>query len=98
MDMTGPTENGTTTHAQRLAAIHAKASARVLAGSLRILDAKAKMTSDENRARHWIIQELERRFPAADAAVEAAFAAAAPDEDVDYVKVLLDAIGPEAGQ
>lgn len=92
------TNTTTTTPAQRLAAMFAKASTRTLAQSLRMVDAKKSLTRDERQAKTWIIQELERRYPAADAAVGAAFEAAAPEAELDYVALLLDAIGTEAGR
>lgn len=42
-----------------------------------------------NQSRSWIIEELEARYPAASAAVEAAFEAG---DDVDYDAVLINAI------
>lgn len=71
----------------------------MLVQTLRIADAQ---TTEEiakhvpnpelRQARAWMIQELERRFPAASDAVQAAFDAAelaGGDDEVDYVAVLL---------
>lgn len=78
-------------HKDRRAALLARSSDRVLVDALRALGARRRLTADQRTARTWLIEELERRHPAASAAVEAAFDAAEttdPPDDVDYVAVL----------
>lgn len=77
------------------AELFARTSTAQLAIALRTLDREASLTSDEKWARAQIIDELEGRYPAAAAAVEAAFDGAEAlisqghDVTVDYVAVLL---------
>lgn len=63
--------------------------------SLLVLDAIDKSTADQTLARVWIIEELERRYPQVDAAMNAW-----ADEDYDcgatYVEALLAAMPVEA--
>lgn len=91
--------------ATRLAALFARTTDAVLATSLRSIEADLandpKLSVDDAvRARAWIIAELERRHPEANAKIDAVFAAAVAQEDktgehvhVDYVETLLAAIG-----
>lgn len=82
----------------RKQALFARATDQVLATSLRTLDAIVNPSGEERMVRAWTIEELERRHPAASAAVEKAFEetdaafVAGNDADVDYVAVLLAAI------
>lgn len=86
--------------------MHAKARALIerqstssLIGALLILKAKGgNLTADERMAHAWTIEGLEERYPAASAAVEAAFDAAeqvvmdnpgAEYPEVDYVAILV---------
>ncbi len=73
----------------RLAALFSRATTPALIQSLRTLDGQTP-SPERNQARAWIIGELERRHPAAEAAVAAAFEA--DNGPVDYVAVLLAAI------
>lgn len=88
------TQTGT---AARLAALFARTSTPALVTSLRTLDATAT-TAERRWARAKTIEELERRYPTASAAVEAAFEAAelrieaGEDVEVDYAAVLIAAI------
>lgn len=86
----------------RLKDLLAKTGTAALIISLRVLDDEAKTapTQETLLVRAWTIDELERRFPAASAAVEAAYLE--DDEriergedsiDVDTVAILLPAIG-----
>lgn len=74
----------------RLTALFRRATTAALIESLRTLDAQPS-DPHRNQARTWTIQELERRYPTAEAAVTAAFEAAG-DARVDYVAVLVAAI------
>lgn len=83
--------------ADRLTNLFARTTTPALVLSLRTLD--ATVTTPERRwARAKTIEELERRYPAASAAVEAAFDAAetrieaGEDVQVDYAAVLIAAI------
>jgi hypothetical protein len=83
----------------RKAATFAKATDTVLINSLTILAAMGSKSAEERQAHAWIIDELERRHPAAAKVVEAAFDAAADEEEktgeyvhVDYAAVLTAAI------
>jgi hypothetical protein len=82
----------------KAAALVAAQSTDSLVGALLILEAKGELTAEERLVRAWTIEGLETRYPAAAAAVEAAFDAAetvvmndpeAAYPDVDYVAVLL---------
>ncbi len=85
------------TTAAKLTALFARSSTRTLVESLRTLDATPR-TPDHSWARAKPIAELDRRYPAASTAVEAAFEAAelrteaGEDVEVDYVAVLIAAI------
>ena len=81
---------------ERMAALLARTPTATLAGALRILKAKSDLTADERLAHARTVEELERRFPEAAAAVERAFDEAealieqgVEAEDPDYVGVLL---------
>lgn len=79
-----------TTTAQKLTALFARSSTPALTGALVMLEAAASLTAEERWARAQTIKELEARFPAAEAAVTAAFDAAEESgAEVDYVAVLL---------
>lgn len=96
--------NTTRTPQNRAKALVTSQPTRRLVDSLRILDAaidadRAAGKSDDLPAmiltRGWLITELERRHPEAEAAVGAAFDVAENDPtcpDVDYVAVLTAAI------
>ena len=80
-------------------ALTAKQSTDNLILGLRMLDTAS--TAEERLVRSWIITELEERYPAASAAVGAAFDAAeevvmndpeAEYPEVDYTTVLINAI------
>lgn len=62
-----------TTIAARKAALFAKTTTPALIGALLILEAQTTLTGEERWVRAQTIEELERRFPEASAAVEAAF-------------------------
>lgn len=88
-------------YAARQAALFARATTATLITSLRTIVAKQQtVTSRElSLTRIWIIDELERRYPAAARAVEAAFAQSIEHEEatgvyveINYVEVLIDAI------
>lgn len=86
-------------HKARLTALFAKTATPALVDALRILEAKrttGRLDEFELMSRAWTIDELERRFPAASEAVEAAFLeselaymAGGEYTEVDYVAVLL---------
>lgn len=78
---------------QRRRSIFARTPTAELIKAVRALEAQ-QPGPDRNLALDWTIQELERRFPDAKAAVEAAFAEADRKEtyDADEVAVLLAAI------
>jgi hypothetical protein len=87
----------TTTKRTEARALVAQQSTRTLVTSLRTLATPSDQA--ETLARAWIIDALEERFPAASAAVQAAFdandAAMIAGQDpaeVDYVAVLLASI------
>jgi hypothetical protein len=87
------------THKARLTALFAKAATPALVEALRTLEAKrttGRLDQFELMSRAWTIDELERRFPAASDAVEAAmleaettYMAGGEYTEVDYVGVLL---------
>lgn len=83
-------------HKQRLAHLMAQTSTPALVTSLLALDATAPRSREESMAFTWTINELERRFPEASAAVGAAYEederrlmAGEDGQEVDYVAVLL---------
>lgn len=83
----------------RKATLFAKATDTVLINALTIHAAKDAKTAEDRQVHAWIIDELERRFPAAAKVVEQAFDAAAEQEEktgeyvhVDYAAVLTAAI------
>lgn len=88
--------------AARRQSLFAKTTTAAMVLALRTLDAITEPTEEQSMARAWTIEELERRYPEASAAVEKAFddaaiteAACAPNPtivEVDYVAVLLAAI------
>lgn len=79
--------------AARKAALFAKTTDAALIGALHILEAQTELTGDERWVRAQTIDELERRHPAASAAVEQAFLESdATGAEVDYVAVLVAAI------
>jgi hypothetical protein len=89
----------TATASQKAKTLTARQSTPALVASLRMVESQLggmdPLTDDAQAyrlTRAWIISELEHRFPEADAAIEAAFNAAADDEDVDYVGILLASI------
>lgn len=91
----------TDAYAARRAALFARTTTDTLITSLRTIVAQQNTdpSRELNKTRSWIIDELERRYPAADAAVQTAFdqADATQQEtgevvEVDYVAVLIDAI------
>jgi hypothetical protein len=84
----------------RRTALMARTPTTTLVDALRALEATDARTPEERLVRSWTIDELERRHPAASAAVEAAYEAAEATEaktgqavEVDYVAVLLAVIG-----
>lgn len=89
----------TADHEARRQALFAKTTDQALALALRTLDAITEPTEEQRMARAWTIDELERRYPEASAAVEKAFADAAIAEaagaeggEVNYGAILLAAI------
>jgi len=97
--MTQPSKTTARTNLDnRHKALFGRATSDVLIQSLLSLD-RQTMNQERRIARAWIIEELERRFPAASELVEQAFAAADAKEqatgepiEVDYAAVLVDAI------
>lgn len=85
---------------KRLTALFDRATSQTLITSLLVLAAAGEKASAEERWMHaQLITELERRYPTADAAVQAAFEAADDQTvrtgeyvEVDYVGVLVAAI------
>lgn len=82
-------------HKARLAAVLARTGTPALVTALVALEAQPSSV-ERNMARAWTIDELERRFPAASAAVQDAFETAERAEaaggayvEVDYVTVLI---------
>lgn len=91
--------NTTTNPRARAAALLARTPTATLVTSLRMLAATPHPDAEHRMVHAWTIEELERRYPAASAAVEAAFdadevklAAGIDTPGVDYVAVLLAAI------
>lgn len=89
----------TPTIEERKQALFARARTPQLIGSLRILGAKKNLSGDERLTVAWIREELGRRHPHAEQALEEAFDAASAQEErtgqyvhVDYDAVLLGAI------
>jgi hypothetical protein len=87
------------THKARQARLFARAATPAMVEALRTLEAKrttGRLDQHELMSRAWTIDELERRFPAASDAVEAAmleaetaYMAGGEYTEVDYVGVLL---------
>lgn len=86
-------------HKAQLTALFRKSATPALIDALLILEAKratSKLDEFELMSRAWTIEELERRFPAASDAVEAAFLdsetalqSGGQYTEVDYVAVLV---------
>lgn len=84
--------------AERRKALFAKATAEALIEALIKVEGQPP-TQDRNLCRHWLIEELEQRFPAADDLIEQAFVEADAKEeevgervDVNYAFTLIEAI------
>jgi hypothetical protein len=85
---------------EKMQALLAKTPTRVLVESLPLLEAQER-SPERNLVRGMTIEELERRYPQAAAAVESAYDAAEEQfeagegGEVDYVAVLVAAIPSE---
>lgn len=88
------TADQSATLADRRAAVFARSTDAVLFHAVEMLEAKADagtpLTPEENTTRHWVLDELERRHPEADAAMNAWAESDAPARD--YTATLRRAI------
>jgi hypothetical protein len=92
------TQTSKTDPKARLAALFARGTTKVLIEFLLTIEAKPR-TQETTLVRAWLIEELERRCPAASAAVEKVFEDSVnavtngePEPKVDYVAVLVAAV------
>ena len=85
-----------TTIEDRKKEILTKDTTAVLVETLRNLDGLPERTMEETMALAWVCDELERRYPAVNEALDAWVEVTAPERVGTYAKVLIEALPPEA--